>query len=235
MVSIKKTMVALTVLTTIWNPCNLLFAADKLILLTDDRPPFEFVTPSGEIDGVAVRVVKGALDKMNWSYEIKVKPWKRAQQEVKKGKADGFFAASKNNARDQYATLSGVIADQYWNWYLLKSSSLDPNSRDFKQKARTGSWFGSNSLKWLKKNEYIVKGNPQKIEALVKQLKAGRIDVIFGSNFAIEGDLKKMNALDKVNIVKGLHKPMGVYFSKSYLAKHPEFLGKFNEAIKDFQ
>ncbi len=66
-------------------------------------------------------------------------------------------------------------------------------------------------------------------------LKLNRIDVVFGSNFAVEEDLKKMNALDEVKITKGLHKPMGVYFSKSYLAKHPDFLEKFNEAIKEFQ
>jgi ABC-type amino acid transport substrate-binding protein len=71
------------------------FAAEKLLLLTDARPPFHFLTKSGEVDGVSVVVVKRALDKMNWPYEIKISSWNRAQSAVKKGYADGFFQPRK--------------------------------------------------------------------------------------------------------------------------------------------
>jgi ABC-type amino acid transport substrate-binding protein len=214
---------------------NLLFAAEKLLLLTDVRPPFQFLTKSGEVDGVSVVVVKRALNKMNWPYEIKIRPWNRAQSEVKRGNADGFFSASQNTDRDFYATLSGIVVDQYWSWYVLKSYDLEVNSVDFKKNAKVGSWFGSNSLKWLLDSGFNVKGVPVTTNTLALMLNAGHLDAIFGSNIAIQASFKKAGFLDYIREIKAQKKPMGVYFSKEYLSKHPFFLAKFNRMIKELQ
>ncbi len=226
----KKTWVLGVILLVVM--VSSMMAAEKIIILTDDRPPFEYKDASGKIVGVAADKVTCAMDKLKLVYEIQMVPWKRAQNTVKEGNAHGFFAASRNTDRDKYATISTVVADQYWNWYLLKGESLDPTDPTFKSKGKVTSWFGSNSLKWLKKNGYAISGNPKNASQLVKMLEAKRVHAIFGSNFTIEAELKKLGLTDKVKIIKGLHKPMGVYFSKKFLEKNPGFLEKFNKLVE---
>ncbi|WP_163836848.1 substrate-binding periplasmic protein [Spartinivicinus ruber] len=223
-----KHIVTLTYILSITATSQQTQAFEKISILTDHRPPFEFKNDNGEIVGVAADKVKCILNAMNANFSLEITPWKRAQAETKEGNADAFFAASKNSSRDEYAVLTATIADQYWNWYLSKDSQLDPNDEGFKSKAITGSWSGSNSLKWLKKNGYNAKYNARTTEQLSKMLESKRMDAIFGSNFAIEADLKKLKILDKIKIVKGIHKPMGMYISKNYLSKNNGFLEKFN-------
>ncbi len=228
MKSIKLIFITFFSLTAV---ISTLQAYDKPLIMTDERPPFEFADANGNIDGVAAKVVHCVLKKMDQSYEMKIVPWKRAQVNTEKGKADAFFAASKNAKRDKYAALSDFIVDQYWNWYLLKDSSFDPSSASFKNQAKVVSWYGSNSSKWLENNGYKTKGAPKTTEQMVKMLEKGRVDAIFGSNFAIEIAIEEQGLKEKVKIVKGLYKPMGIYFSKIYLGKNKGFLETFNSKI----
>jgi polar amino acid transport system substrate-binding protein len=207
------------------------FSADKIMFVVDDRPPFHSEDGKGNIVGVSVNVVRCIMEKMNRQYELKVEPWARAQASVEKGKADGMFSASKNDERDQYAVLSNPICDQYWNWYVLKDSNADPNSPDFKSKAKVGSWFGSNSLDWLLKNGYNAPATPRGADQLVDQLLMGRVDAVFGSNVTIEEAIKAKSVSDKIKTIQGLSKPMGVYFSKKFLEREPKFLEEFNSHV----
>jgi len=208
-------------------------AQEPLILLTDERPPFEFSGPDGRPAGVAVEIVRCALEKTGLPFEIKITPWKRAQLDTQRGKAAGFFSASHNADRDQYAQLSEIVVDQYWSWYVLKSSSLNPASKSFKAEARTASWLGSNSLKWLNANGYKVESNPSTVDQLLLQLSRRKIDVAFGSDVAFDDAIKRLGLDGRFKSKKGVHKPMGVYFSHLYLKDKPRFLEKFNEFVDE--
>lgn len=98
-------------LAVIAGSANTTAAGGKMVLLCDDRPPFHFVNAEGEMDGHAAKVVRCALEKTGQPYEMKVVPWKRAHEDTKRGKADGFFAASQNPTRDAYAQLSQIIVN----------------------------------------------------------------------------------------------------------------------------
>lgn len=213
--------------------CSSAWAAGTVLFLTDERPPFEMKKSDGSVGGVAADCVSCVMKKMGRDFSIKIVPWARAQSEVQAGNAHGFFSASRNAKRDAYAVLSATVADQYWNWYLKADSKLDPNAPDFKASAKTGSWFGSNSLNWLKKNGYQVGSDAKNTVLLIKQLMAGRVDAAFGSNFAFKEAMASMGAEGKVKEVKGLHKPMGVYFEKKFLAANPGFLEKFNKTVPE--
>lgn len=204
-----------------------------LQLNTDNRPPFEYLDNEGKLTGVAAKLVTCSLDKLDVKYEIKVMPWSRAQKSVEAGLEDGFFAASQNDGRDKYAQLSAIIVDQHWNWYLSKNITFTPDSEEFKKNAKVSSWIGSNSLKWLKKNNYNIKQPSKHNQELVKRLLVGRIEGVYASNIVFEKALKDLGEnLNELNIVKGMFKPMGVYFSKHYLKKNPGFIEAFNSASK---
>jgi len=214
---------------------NLLFAEEKKIILTSqDLPPLGSYNEKRHYDGIAVRVVKYALDKMEVKYEILVYPWARAQQEVKAGRADGFFAGSKNAERESYGVMSNIIADQKWVWYQLKENVMNPKDSDFKEKAKVGSYIGANMLDWLKKNNYNIKAEPRDTKMLFKMLLAKRVDAILANNLVAEDIIKKEKLGIKFKRTIQQEQPLGVYFSKTFLEKNPGFLKKFNSCVDEY-
>ena len=205
-------------------------AYQALQIMTDERPPFEYIGDNGELLGIAVERVRCALDKIDVQYTIKVVLWARAQQMVKSGQTHGFFAASRNNGRDQYATLSDVVVEQYWNWYLSNDVAIAPNSEEFKKTITVSSWLGSNSLKWLTKQGYQVSQPSKSNTQLVKRLINSRVQGVYASNVVFEKAMADLGeTLKKVKVVQGAYKPMGVYFSKKYLEDNSGFMQLFNQ------
>ncbi|WP_235602808.1 hypothetical protein [Piscirickettsia litoralis] len=108
---------------------------------------------------------------MKQPYDIEVVSWSRAQHYVKSGYADGFFAASHNNARDKYATLTYRFVDQYWSWFTLKSKNISKKDLESK-KFKVSSWEKSNSQRWLENNGYKTTYHPpERVDYLVSDLR----------------------------------------------------------------
>lgn len=181
--------------------------------------------------GVAVDVVRCVLQEMEVSLEISVVPWERAQRMVIHGKADGFFAASQNDSRDEFAVISDIIADQKWQWYLLKDNPLDPTRPSFKQQATVGGFIGANMLKWMEAEGYDVRARPVNTEGLLKMLLSKRVDAIMANNYVMETLLKKYGVTNQVKTFVNKYKPLGVYFSKTFVSERPTFLEDFNGNI----
>lgn len=183
--------------------------------------------------GIAVDVVKCALGKMDISLDLMVLPWARAQKYVlTTNKADGFFSASQNNYRDQFATLSYPIAKQKWQWYILKNSTVIPTEANFKQQASVGAFIGSNMLKWLESNDYQVLARPLNTDHLLQMLLKERLDAILANDYVTDRLITKYKADDKVTSYLHMNKPLGVYFSNSFLKKNQDFLPAFNKRVK---
>ena len=214
---------------------NLIFAASApktLLLSTQEWPPYQTYN-NNILDGIAVRVVECVLGKMNQPYKITVYPWKRAQFMVENEEYHGFFSASKNDTRDQYSVQSGAIAEQKWNWYTLKNSLLNPRDTSFKKKVSVSSRIGSSMYKWLEKNEYNIKAKPKNTERLFKLLINKRVGAVLASELVAKEVIVKLNLSDSLKTVLNRNKPLGLYFSKAYLANNPEFLEQFNGLIKE--
>ena len=181
--------------------------------------------------GMAVDRVRCVFDKMATPLEIQVVPWKRAEFLVEQGMVDGFFAASQNSFRDEIAVKTAAIADQVWNWYLLKDNPLSPENQDFKQKATVGGFVGANMLKWMKEQNYNVNATPKNTEGLLKLLLARRVDAVMANNHVMQALLQKYGVEDQVKVYLNKDKPLFVYFSKDFLKKQPLFIEKFNELV----
>lgn len=209
------------------------FSTNKILLTTQNWSPYQ-TYENNVLDGFAVNVVRCVLEKMEQPYEIKVVPWKRAQHLVETNMAHGFFSASKNKTRDQYATISEIIAEQKWNWYLLKESSLNPTNDSFRKEASVGGMLGSNMLTWLNTNRYKIKAQPNDTETLVKMLIFKRMDAILANELVMKNVLEKMKlSPEKFHIYLNRNKPLGVYWSKKFLLENPNFLKRFNRLIKE--
>lgn len=207
----------------------------RIVLTTHDLNPYGYYHDSGKFDGEAVRVVRYALDKMRIQLDLIVVPWERAQLMTWEGEADGFFAASKNEYRERHGVMSEIIADQKWTWFMLKSNPLDPTDDDFKQNASVTSFIGANMLKWLRDNGYSVATPPKNTEALARMLRYQRFDAALANNRVMQNIINKndLHGLFKSHTLRD--KPLGVYFNRNYLARHPDFLDEFNRYVREYR
>lgn len=203
-----------------------------LVLTTHHLPPYSYKNDAGQIDGLAGRVVACALSSMDRTHAIHFVPWKRAQIAVQKGRAHGFFAASRNAARDKYARMSAIVADQKWTWYTLNETAGDPNSDAFRQTEAVSSFLGANMQAWLQKNNYnTVAYPPQTNEALLDMLLKKRFSAILANDQVMDRLAAQEGVTAKLRKFLLQDRPLGVYFSKSFLAGEPDFLGRFNAKV----
>ena len=119
--------------------CCFVYAATPVVLTTHNLSPYgaypdnaaKPLIADNTFTGTTVDKVRCAFNKLNRPLVINVMPWKRAQKMVQLKQADGFFAASKNQFRDSYASLSSIIDQQTWTWYQHKKSKSNPTSSAF--------------------------------------------------------------------------------------------------------
>lgn len=217
------------------TPLPVFAQPDTVRLSTHDLCPYGCYDDSGLFDGVAVEVVRYALDRMGIGLQLKVVPWKRAQIIAESGETDGFFAASRNSERDGKGKMSAIIAEQKWNWYLLKCNDVDPQHESFKTDATVGGFVGSNMLQWLESNGYNVVAMPKNTELLASMLLARRFDAMLANDQVMSEIIERKSLNDKLKIVTLKNKPLGVYFSNRFVQAHPGFLKQFNSHVKAYR
>lgn len=207
-------------------------AMEPVRLATHDQAPYGTYLSDRSFDGIAVRVVKCAFQRMGRSVSIEVFPWERAQLLAEKGAVDGFFPATIKPERLEWAEASLAIADQKWVWYLPLGSTLDPLSVEFKATAKVGAHFGSNRLKFLEAEKFNVVLKPQTDEALLTAFLAGRADAILGGDQAIGIAMKNQNVNPKaLRAVVLQDNPLHAYFGRKFLQTEPDLVKRFNSQI----
>ena len=180
---------------------------------------------------IAVDTVRCAMSQLAQPIKIHVVPWARAQNMAKNDKVAGFFAASQNSERDQYATFSHVIADQDWAWFYLSDATLKPSSKQFKEDAFVASFIGANMLNWLKSENFNVVLEAKDSETLFDALLEGRINAILANRLVGEAIMKKLALSEQISVTVESKRPLGVYFTHHFLSQRPTFLEKFNAAV----
>jgi len=181
--------------------------------------------------------IKCTFSKMDRKLRLEAVPWKRAQHGTKNGIYDGFFLASKNDIRDKYANLSDGFYDIEWLYVVKKDNQIALTDPNF-YKQTFSSVLGSNRLMWLKK-ELARRGITRKIVVklsstkVLELLERDRIDVDLENNINLENSFKA-TGLNPSNFTYFVIKsyPVGAYFSKNFLKREPDFLEKFNKAVK---
>ncbi|WP_245986881.1 substrate-binding periplasmic protein [Vibrio pectenicida] len=192
-------------------------------------PPYTMIDIEGSPTGIGLNAMKPILDSMRVNYTINVDSnHGRALSELKNNRSDGFFMASKNKERDQYAVFSSAVMYNNWVWIVLKE-----NERDFRPSAQSNyvvaSLLNTNTNHWLKKSGYTLTPPAWNIESLVKKLDSHEVDAILVAEVVFKH--RYQNSDDYATILHEA-KPFGVYISKAFISKHPKFMEKLNEAIE---
>lgn len=166
---------------------------------------------------------------MGVNYRVKTMPWRRAYQEVKNNRVDGFFTAIPARELEPYAVLSAPLLLENWYWFW-RSDTVAPES--WRQGYKLGSILGSQQETWLEESGYHVDLTASNLPQLIKLLKSKRIDVLLADQDYFEKAAREL-ALDPGEFQSRFirYVPLGVSFNETFLNKSPGFLPRFNAAI----
>ncbi|MGE0735080.1 MAG: substrate-binding periplasmic protein [Alphaproteobacteria bacterium] len=202
-----------------------------LLLTTQHWPPYHELK-NGTPHGIAITALDCILDRMKQPRRIEFLPWRRAQDEVRAGRAHGFLLASHSPERDRFARLSAPIAPQTWAWYLPHGSTLSPTREEFKSSARTSALAGSNMAQWLTDSGYKVGGFAATTDQLVLMLQRGRVDAVLANTLVFDYSVAQLQIpATQFRRAGEVRRPLGVYFSRRFLAENPTFLNRFNAEV----
>ena len=182
-----------------------------------------------QAQGGSVEHVKCILDKMNFKYQIRALPWRRARQDVHASVIDGFFTAVAIDEASDYATFSAPLVLENWYWFWRKDMAAPAS---WKKDFQVGVILGGQQEAILSSegfSEFVTANN---IEQLVKLLISKRVDAVLLDKEQFETVAKKMNiAAERYNSRFFRYMPLGVYFGAPFLNQHPDFLMAFNSRV----
>lgn len=169
------------------------------------------------------------FNQMRRDYSVQVIPWRRAYQDVKGNRIDGFFTAIPMRHIDPYAVLSAPMVLENWYWFW-RDDIVAP--KIWSSEYKLGSILGSQQETWLGEAGYKVEMSANNLPQLLKLLRSKRIDVILADreNFLQAAKELKIEP-NQFQSRFFRYVPLGVYFNEQLLRQDPDFLPQFNQHI----
>jgi len=230
-VKVKTFLLSLSVISYLLMSCA--SYATKLRLVIPQFPPYTS-EENRSFSGIGIKLVDQVMQDIGVNYKLRAVPnYARALEEVRRGQADGFFLASENEQRNTVAVMSEPLLMNRWSWFFSPNKKLNLSSSAFKSAAKVATIHGSNTNKWLIKNNYNITTKPNSASSFpMLLLEKKRIDAVFLSSAVFHQVLKAQgySTKDYVEVIQK-SKPFGLYISKAYLERNPYFMKKLNTAI----
>jgi polar amino acid transport system substrate-binding protein len=164
-------------------------ACAELRLLTEDAPPTSF-SRDGELQGLAVDVVRALLERTGDSGKIELLPWTRAYHLVQQAPNTAIFATVRTAEREAKFQWVGPLLIGTTSFYSLKSRNL--RFDNLQQAADSGplavpkQWYTFETLSARGfKNLYGVTSQ----KAMVTLLKHGRVQLIATEDLTLKDEL----------------------------------------------
>ncbi|HEY7885453.1 MAG TPA: hypothetical protein VIC08_10945, partial [Cellvibrionaceae bacterium] len=127
---------------------------------------------------------------------------------------------------DAYALLSDPLILENWYWFRLNKTGTEKS-----ESGRIGAIRGSHQALWFE-HQGMQTVNANHLSQLIKLLLAGRIDTILVDLEHFEIAALELDLAPEHYVAEFFsYVPMGVYFSREFLAEHEGFLSQFNRQI----
>ena len=222
---------------TAFSAC-LLFAGfargAELKLNTQDFAPFNYEV-NGVVSGPAADIIRKICSEMKIDCTMNLLPWRRAQDEVANGTAQGLFVIGWNEERAKTLYFSPPLLNTEYGFFVR-----DDNPLKFKQssdvKGYTVGVFGpSNTATALEKikaeiKELTIDMTPDD-QAAFKKLSLSRVDAVF-SNRDVGYDF--MRSLNLKNIrYSGRQQTLKYYIGFSQKFTEKKLVDQFNATFRD--
>ncbi len=208
--------------------------AVELKFNTQNFSPFSYKS-KGVVSGPAAELIRKTCDEMKITCSFKLLPWKRAQDEVKSGKAHGMFVIGWNEARAKWLHFSPPLLVAEYGFFVRDDNSLQYKDVSDVKGYRVGVYGPSNTSKSLEK----IKAEIQDLtidmrsndEDGFKKLSLGRVNAVF-SNRDVGNDL--INKLKLTNIrYAGMQRQLKYYIGFSQQYTDQKLVDQFNKTFLD--
>jgi polar amino acid transport system substrate-binding protein len=207
---------------------------------TQDFAPFSF-NVDGVVSGPATEMIRQVCTKIDAKCSFALLPWKRAQQEVKTGKAHGMFVIGWNKGRSKWVHFSPPILKTEYGFFTHSSNSLAYSNLKGIEGFTVSVYGPSNTSKSLQALQTKMKSmglKPIKIdmrpddEAGFKKLAIKRVDAVFSNRDVGLALAAKVGVKDKVRYA-GKTKELNYYIGFAAAHNDPDLLKKFNTAFDE--
>jgi len=173
---------------------------------------------NGEAVGISPDVIREAFKRMGYKVKIQLLPWKRAQEIVKDGEADGLFSAYKTPQREEVYTFPQEPLLIEKNVFVVRKDSTITYDGDIAKMSKygIGTLTGYATLeKYLEKRILTNVDNSTTTEEALNKLISGDrgVDLVVNTNYILAYTAKKMG---KSDVIKELSIPVSE--NPSYLA-----------------
>ncbi|WP_394248532.1 substrate-binding periplasmic protein [Vibrio profundi] len=219
----------------------LLFTAPTvaaLKLVTLEYPPY-IETRTGEIDGLAVRVVRSVFAQLSTPIEIEVLPWGRAISYIENGQADGIFTAFKTPERETFADYSNeVLFDQNIRMIRLSSSLLHWNQNEIERwsvcvvsNVSYGNWLDS----MIKQDKFRQVFRVSNQEQCVRMLLSGRADYWVSNEYGAKSIAADLQVLANLHFVDPPIESTPSYIAFTKRRTHSQLISDIDEILKSMK
>jgi len=200
-------------------------AAEKLTLVTEHWPPFNFLNAEGKVDGIATNTIKQIVSEAGFDYDIELLAWRRAYNKAKNNKNVLLYTIYKlDNRTEDFQWICPLIQTPGVKVYALserddiKISKLEDLRHYVIGIINTGWTFEYFKINGFKPGEHLDLGKSE--SANIKKLLLGRVDLVVqeeelvGVRLVNQG--KKHNAVKEVfTLLTEAHKEGCIATSKS--------------------
>jgi polar amino acid transport system substrate-binding protein len=216
--------------------------ARKLWMVTLDHPPHSFLQDE-KVTGASTEVLQEILTQMGYVPFFQLLPWRRAQQMMEEGKADGIYSYSETPERKEVAYLSNPISLTSDVFYKRKNEVIHWEKLSDLRSYRIGACGGYNYpeefLTAVRQGELAVEyvtGENSNLMNL-RKLKMGRIDLLICNpdvcGFIILSHNPEFNSLDHTEKTVAPPRTFHVGFSKK-LPDGKQIRDEFNRRFDEF-
>lgn len=185
------------------------FAAERLILVTEDYPPFSMSDSRGQVIGMSTEIVKALMESAGYEHELNIYPWARAITMARNQINTCVYSMSRTPEREALYKWIGPLVVNDWALFA-RSGSSRPTQLDEVQNMRIGSYQGDAIVGWLQTRGFLVDIAPSD-EVNPRKLLAGRID------FWATGRMIGIYRLQQLGLA-GVEPVLNIYRAEMYLA-----------------
>jgi polar amino acid transport system substrate-binding protein len=213
--------------------------AQELKFTTQDFPPFSY-SIDGAVSGPAVDIIRRVCMEMTAKCSFRLLPWSRAQQQVRKGEANGMFVIGWNKKRSKWVHFTPPIINTEYGIFVKRSNSLKFAKLSDVSGYTIGVYGPSNTSNSLKKIQAKMAKDGLKAisidmrpddESGFKKLALGRIDAVFSNRDVGHALIAKLGLQDKIRY-SGAQRKLKYYIGFSMAHNDKGVLQAFDAAYR---
>ncbi len=225
-------MCLVVALTTLLAPARSAGAAD-LIFDTQDFAPFSYEV-NGVVSGPAADVIRRVCTDMKITCDMRLLPWRRAQQEVEDGKAHAMFLIGWNAERAKWLHFSLPMVNTEYGFFVREDNPLKFTQTSDVKGYVVGVFGPSNTATSLAKikaevGDLTIDMTPDD-ESAFRKLSLGRVKAVF-SNRDVGYDLAKKLGITNIRY-SGRQQSLKYYVGFSQKFTDKKLVDQFNATYR---